>query len=147
MTQVPAAARLLAQQILSHEASGSVELDVLRQAIERVEMRIRSHLSELIGLSGYAALIARALRLAQAEVPALEHVTINIEKGGLSGIHDFMEVAEADVEDPRPAWAGLTAILAHVIGLLSTFIGEDLALRLVREGWPDLDHVQIALEG
>jgi hypothetical protein len=110
-------------------------------------MQIRSQLSELIGLSGYAALIARALHLAQAEVPALEHVTINIEKGGLSGIHDFIEVAEAHVNDPRPAWAGLTAILAHVIGLLSTFIGEDLALRLVSEGWPDLDHVQIALEG
>ena len=147
MTQVPAAARLLAQQILSHEAGGSTEPDVLTQAIERAEMRIRSQLSELIGLSGYAALIARALRLAQDEIPALEHVTINIEKGGLNGIHDFMEVAQAHVDYPRSAWAGLTAILAHVIGLLSTFIGEDLALRLIREGWPDLGHVQVALEG
>ena len=29
------------------------------------------------------------------------------------------------------------AITAHLLGLLVTFIGEPLTLRLVREAWPD----------
>ena len=43
--------------------------------------------------------------------------------------------------------AGLSAILAHVIGLLITFIGEDLALRLVHESWPELASDQAASKG
>ena len=30
------------------------------------------------------------------------------------------------------------AIIAHLLGLLMTFIGEPLTLRLVREAWPDV---------
>lgn len=147
MTQVPAAAQMLARRVLSHEAGGSPEPEMLMEAAERVETRLRGRLAELVGLIGYAALIARALRLAQAEIPTLAHVTINMREGGLNGIRDFVEVARASSDDPRTAEAGLTAILAHVIGLLSTFIGEDLALRLVREGWPELGQDHAALEG
>ena len=31
----------------------------------------------------------------------------------------------------------VAALAAHLLGLLVTFIGESLALRVVREGWPD----------
>ena len=41
-----------------------------------------------------------------------------------------------DVE-PTQVQEGIGAVLANLIGLLDTFIGEDLALRLVREAWPD----------
>jgi len=76
------------------------------------------------------------VRLARAEVPTLEGVTVDTEaEGGLRGLRAF-----ALASDAGAAEAGLTALLAHVIGLLSTFIGEDLALRLVRETWPELAH-------
>ena len=32
---------------------------------------------------------------------------------------------------------GAVAITAHLLGLLATFIGEPLTLRLVREAWPE----------
>ena len=31
----------------------------------------------------------------------------------------------------------VVAIVAHVLGLLETFVGEPFTLRLVREAWPD----------
>ncbi len=147
MTQVSASALTLVRQILSHEAKGSLEPDMLVEAAGRVEMRLREHLAELVGLLGYTTLCARALRLAQAEIPALEHITVNVESGNLLGMHDFVEVARATIDDPHAAEIGLTAFLAYVIALLGIFIGEDLAFRLVREGWPDLGHAQVALEG
>jgi len=33
--------------------------------------------------------------------------------------------------------AGLVAVMAHLIGLLERFIGEDLLARLVGQVWPD----------
>jgi len=149
MNEVPVAVRTLAAHILSHEAGGSSDPDELADAAERVETRLRGRLSELIGLIGYTTLLARALRLAQLEIPALGQITVNPNsgEGGLSGVRAFVEVAGADNEGLRAAAAGLTAILAHVIELLSIFIGEDLALRLVREGWPEIGRDQIMLEG
>jgi hypothetical protein len=32
---------------------------------------------------------------------------------------------------------GAAAVLAAILGLLATFIGEPLAARLVRQAWPD----------
>lgn len=147
MIQVPAAARALARQVISHEAGGSKEPVELMVAAERVEGRLRGRLAELFGLIGYAELLARALRLAQTEIPELEPVTVKVQEGGLSGVRDFVEFVGADGADSRAAEDGLTSILAHVIGLLGIFIGEDLALRLVREGWPELGQDQAALEG
>ncbi len=103
MTQVPAAARTLARHVLTHEAGGSQEPTVLVEAAERVETRLRERLIELIGLIGYSTLLARALRLAQAESPVLEHITVNTEEGGLRGISDFVEVAGTSIDDPYAA--------------------------------------------
>lgn len=147
MAQVPAVAQTLARHVLSHEASGSPEPDVLTEAAQRVEWQLRERLAELIGLVGYTTLVARALHLAQAEIPTLGHITVSAREGSLSGIRDFVDVARVNSNDPHAAEAGLTAILANVIGLLITFIGEDLALRLVRESWPDLGPDRAALEG
>lgn len=146
MTQVPAVARTLAQHVLLHEAGGSPEPDVLMIAAERVETRLRGRLAELFGLIGYTTLFARALRLAQIEIPALRHVTVNMQEGGLSGLRDFAEVVQAGGGNPRATEEGMTALLAHVIGLLVIFVGEDLALRLIREGWPEIGHDQVTLE-
>ena len=39
---------------------------------------------------------------------------------------------------PEQARDGVTALLASCLGLLASFIGDDLVLILVREIWPDL---------
>ncbi len=140
MPEAPPAARLAARRVLLHEAAGRAEPAALAEAADRADARLRGRLVDLIGAIGYAALIARAVRLARAEVPVLERVTGDMgAEGGLWGVRELTEDARIS-GDPAEAEAALTAILAHVIGLLIMFIGEDLALRLVREAWPELAH-------
>jgi hypothetical protein len=146
LTQLPSAAQTLALQLLLLEAGGSRKPAVLAKATMRVETRLHERLAGLIGLLGYTMLVARALHLAQIENPALKHVTVNLEKGVLNGIQDFIEAAKVRGGDPHAVEVGLISILAHIIALLSTFIGEDLTLRLVREGWPELGRDRDALE-
>jgi hypothetical protein len=141
------AAQVLARRVLQHEAGGRAELAALAEAAERADARLRGRLASLIGPTGYTALVARAVYLAQAEVPALERVTVDaLATEAEGGLHSVREFARA-TGDAGAAEAGLSAILAHVIGLLGTFIGEDLALRLIRDAWPELPDGQRESEG
>jgi hypothetical protein len=147
MPETSPAARVLARRVLRHEAGGRAEPAALAEAAERADARLRGRLASLIGPTGYTALVARAVYLAQAEVPALERVTVDAlateAEGGLHGVREFAWATG----DAGAAEAGLSAILAHVIGLLVTFIGEDLALRLIRDAWPELPDGQRESEG
>ena len=147
MPEMPPAAQVLARRVLRHEAGGRAEPVALAEAAERADARLRERLASLIGQTGYTTLVARAVRLAQAEVPALEGVSVDAlatgAEGGLRGVREFVR----GVGDAGAAEAGLSAILAHVIGLLGTFIGEDLALRLIRDAWPELPDGQGESEG
>jgi hypothetical protein len=144
MPGAPPVARALARQVLRHEVGDRAEPTMLAEAADHIDARLRGRLEVLIGSTGYTILVARAVRLAQAEVPTLERVTGDAgAKGGLQGIREFA-LANGDAGAVE---AGLTAILARVIGLLVTFIGEDLAVRLVREAWPELADDRVASEG
>src|SRR2546430_4572560 len=77
MPEMPPAAQVLAQRVLRHEAGGRAEPAALAEAVERADARLRGRLASLIGPTGYTTLVARAVRLAQAEVPALERVTVD----------------------------------------------------------------------
>ena len=79
------------------------------------------------------ALGTRALRLAQGEYPDLSVVAFDEgAEGGLRGIGEF-----AATRAPDEVGDALAAILAHFIGLLTVFIGEELGLRLIRESAPE----------
>jgi hypothetical protein len=147
MPEMSPAAQVLARRVLRHEAGGRAEPAALAEAAERADARLRERLASLIGPTGYTTLVARAVYLAQAEVPALERVTVDaLATGAEGGLHGVREFARAS-GDAGVAEAGLSAILAHVIGLLVTFIGEDLALRLIRDAWPELPDGQGESEG
>jgi hypothetical protein len=89
MPEMPPAAQVLARRVLRHEAGGRAEPAALAEAAERADARLRGRLASLIGPTGYTTLVARAVRLAQAEVPALERVTVDAlatgAEGGLQG--------------------------------------------------------------
>jgi hypothetical protein len=136
--------RSLARDVLLHGIGEQPEPAALAEAAERANARLRGRLGALIGVTGYTILVSRALRIAQADVPALEHVTVDTQaQGVLQGIREFA-LANGD---PRVAEAGLIAILSHIIGLLTVFIGEDLAVRLIHEAWPELAHGPVQSEG
>ncbi len=143
MAEVSLAARALARRVLLPDARECRDDAALAEAVARADAQLRARLVDLIGPTGYTTLVARAVRLAQAEVPALEQVTGDAGEGTLRGVRAVVLASDGDLV---MAAAGPTAILAHVIGLLIAFIGEDLALRLIHEAWPDLASDPAALE-
>lgn len=136
MTAVAPRARTLAEQVLRHEGWGGQEPAAAADALQRAYARLHRRLVVLIGSVGFAALFARALRLAQDDFPALQGVTLNAQSE--EGLQRLDAYVTASAGDPAVATAGLAAILAHLIGLLIIFTDEDIAVRLVHEAWPEL---------
>jgi len=92
-----------------------------------VAEKLRRPLVTLTGIAGFRSLLARALTLAKAQAPALNIVQIEPD-GSLTGFgNDEAQIEEAGV-----------MLIAQLLGLLVTFIGERLMLTLVRDAWPDL---------
>ena len=94
--------------------------------------KLRIILTKLAGSEGFASLLRRALVLASAEVPSLQSVKIG-EDGRLEGFEQLVNDAGTGAAGGDAA----VAITAHLLGLLVTFIGEPLTLRLVGQAWPD----------
>ena len=118
------ARRLLAA---SQTASGS-HVDEAVVVIEK----LRLTLTKFAGADGFASLLRRALVLASADVPSLQIVKIGRD-GRLEGFEQIV----ADKAAGGAGGEAAVAITAHLLGLLVTFIGEPLTLRLVRAAWPD----------
>jgi hypothetical protein len=131
MMDTPAASmRDLARRLLAVEAARQSAADPPGQDAARVFWRLRVSLVRFAGADGFASLLRRAVALARAEFPALRVVKTNVD-GSLEGIEQL--VANAD----SSAGEAAVAVTAHLLGLLVTFIGEPLTVRLVREAWPD----------
>ncbi len=94
-----------------------------------VSEKLRVTLTKFAGSEGFASLLRRALALATAEAPALHGVKIGAD-GQLEGFEKI--VADTGAAGGEAA----VAVTAHLLGLLETFIGRSLTLRLVREAWP-----------
>lgn len=95
--------------------------------------RLRPALATLMGTVGFGALLARALSLATTESPGLRALHVDAD-GALQG---WTERKARPVTDK--SLDGDITLVAHLLGLLATFIGEDLTLRLLQELWPKLD--------
>jgi hypothetical protein len=107
------------------------DLAQLASAFDVLCERLRSRLHPMFGTAAIAALFARAHRVASAEFPWLAEV---VPSDGERCSLDGLGTAGRDLE-PDTMADGLAAILAHDIGLLSTFIGDDLVLPVVQEAW------------
>lgn len=118
------ATRDLAEWLITFEASATDVLDEDRSATCRACERMRRPLSHLTGPAGFRSLLTRALTLAQRDAPALNAVRVT-DSGALEGLLGEAALASA-------------TLVAHLIELLTTFIGETLTLRLLHDIWPDL---------
>ena len=87
---------------------------------------MRVPLTTLIGAAGFSSLLARALSQARRQAPSLEGLQVQLD-GSLVGF----DTAQRDMSD------GGAILVAELLGLLVTFIGQPLTLNLVREAWPD----------
>ena len=118
------ARRLLA--FAAHDNSSKPRVDAAEQVIQDFRLR----LIRLTGVDGFKALLSRALTLAKAEGSSLNMVTVRAD-GSVLGF-DEIEQGQAGAAEE----AGIV-LVAHLLELLVTFIGESLTLRLVRDTWPD----------
>jgi hypothetical protein len=122
--------RDLARRLLAVEATSKIAADAHAHEAVRVCEKLRISLTRFAGSDGFTSLLRRALTLARADNPLLETVKVKPD-GSLEGL-------EALAVDATNAGAeAAVAITAHLLGLLVTFIGEPLTLRLVRDAWPD----------
>ena len=126
------AQRLIAFEAAHHDASdvnGGITCDSAVQVVEILRMR----LVKLVGVEGFRVLLARALTLAKAENPALQEVKVGAN-GSLEGFDSWER--STDTAGETAGQSGMI-LVAHLLALLETFIGESLTLRLVRNAWPD----------
>ncbi len=124
------ASREWARRLLAFEAASELASADHKHEALRVCEKLRVCLTRFAGGDGFAALLRRALALAQADVPALQAVNFTAD-GHLEGFEDFV----ANSGDLGAE--GAIAVTAHLLGLLVSFVGESITLRLVRNAWPD----------
>ena len=120
----------LARRLLALEAVSPTVTDEHAHEAVRVCEKLRVSLTRFAGADGFTALLRRALALARADDPSLQTVKVTAD-GRLEGLDQF--AADKTNVDSEAA----IAIITHLLGLLATFIGEPLTLRLAREVWPE----------
>ena len=123
--------RLLAQRLLTYEAVAGGNSEPAESAAFRVCAKLRRPLITLAGVAGFRSLLSRALTLASAEAPSLSVVQVAAD-GSLKGLDELEP--QIDQEQARDEGA---VLIAQLLGLLVTFIGEGLTLRLVQDVWPE----------
>jgi hypothetical protein len=91
----------------------------------RVYERLRRQLGAPVGVDGFQTLASRALALAKSQSPRLSAVQVTAN-GALRGLGEVESQTDAD-EDGE---AGIN-LIAQLLGLFLTFLGEATTLRLI----------------
>jgi len=116
----------LARELLALEAANRAGSD--SPAAEIVCAKLSASLTRFAGVDGFLALMRRSLALARREAASLSAVRLKPD-GCFEG---FDALAQSDTDEAA------ASLIANFLWLLVTFVGEPLALRLVREVWPEL---------
>jgi hypothetical protein len=121
---VTPATRELAERLLAHEAA--LERTLKDESFDTCHVceKLRRSLERLLGPDAYSSLATLALALAKLEAPILDSVQVT-ESGSINGLTG--EAVNAN-----------SILIAQMIGLMKTFIGETVTLWLVDDIWPSL---------
>ena len=127
--------REIARRVMKTRLSGTPATSAAAaEAMQRSCGELYRILETAMGPHGLQALVDRAIQITVREYPWLATVRSGTAADcPLSGLTEAVE--DLDVAD---AAEGYAALLASIIWLLMTFIGEDLTLRFVRHAWPNV---------
>ena len=128
----PKIRELVGRLLVSEEAETRHSQENI-QAVTRVCDKLRRPFATLAGVAGFRSLLARALTLAKQESPDLDGWEVKAD-GSLEGLNG--DAAESGA-----------VLIANLIGLMITFIGESLTLRLLHDVWPEVFGSEIKFEG
>lgn len=124
--------RAFAQRLIACERAGEKASAKSVPTALVICTKLQPDLASLMGDSGFRAVMSRALTLAKLESPELNQlrITTNDDRADLYEYEPGL--TPDDVAD------GGVVLLAQLLGLLGTFIGESLTERIVRGVWPKL---------
>jgi hypothetical protein len=129
--------RDLAHRLLTYEAAAGMASEPAESSTLRVYEKLRTNLSAFAGVAAFESLAFRALTQAKSESPALWSVQV-ATGGSLQGLGEFEPQIEMDKDlaGEFPGDDGGVILIARLLGLLRTFLGEALTLSLLRNAWP-----------
>jgi hypothetical protein len=123
----PNKTRDLARSLIASEADASTTPLQTEPATVRVYERLRRQLGSPMGVDGFQALASRALALAKSQSPRLSAVQVTAN-GGLRGLGEV----ESQTDTDEHGEAGII-LIAQLLGLFLTFLGEATTLRLIED--------------
>ena len=119
--------RDLARSLVACEAEASTTALHTEPATVRVYEKLRRQLGAPVGVDGFQALASRALALAKSEFPSLNAVQVTTN-GDLLGLG----AVESQTDTDEDGEAGIV-LIAQMLGLFLTFLGEATTLRLIED--------------
>jgi hypothetical protein len=123
--------RYLAQRLIAYEAVAGKNSEPTESAAFHVCAKLGQPLITLAGVASFRSLLSRALTLARAQAPSLSAVRVAAD-GSLQRLDEL----EPQIDKDQAREAGVI-LIAQLLGLLLTFIGEGLTLRMVQDVWPE----------
>jgi predicted TIM-barrel enzyme len=115
----------LARNLVASEADASTVSPQTESASVRVYERLRRQLGAPVGVGSFQALASRALALAKSESSQLG--TVQVAANG-----DLRGLGEVEAQMQEGGEAGII-LIARLIGLFLTFLGEATTLRLIED--------------
>ena len=119
--------RDLARSLVECEAEASSTAPHTEPATVRVYEKLRRQLGAAVGTDGFQSLASRALALAKSQSPRLSAVQVTAT-GGLRGFGE----AESQTDAEEDGEAGII-LIAQLLALFLTFLGEATTLRLIED--------------
>jgi len=123
----PNKTRDLARSLIASEADASTTSLHTEPATVRVYEKLCRQLGAPVGVDGFQALASRALALAKSQSPRLSTVQVTAN-GGLRGLGEV----ESQTDAEEGGEAGII-LIAQLLGLFLTFLGEATTLRLIED--------------
>jgi hypothetical protein len=123
----PYKTRDLARSLVASETNANTTSLHTEPATVRVYERLRRQLGSPVGVNGFQSLASRALALAKSQSPRLSAVQVT-SNGDLRGLGEV----ESQTDPDEDGEAGII-LIAQLLGLFLTFLGEATTLRLIED--------------
>ena len=121
-----ASAQAMARRLLERDVKNELDVDALGVAMQRAVDRVVRDLTGVVGRDGLDALLDRAIDRARREHPAVERMRRDDGAGVPLDVAAAIETHGADA-----ARAGLEAVLAALVDILTALIGADMTRNLL----------------
>jgi hypothetical protein len=132
----PGAAQVTwAKRLLAVEGNSGDNAVECTAAAWRVYEKLNARLSALLGSAGVQALFVRSAKLAQAEFACLATVAV---PDGLTNLGACLQALK-----PADATEVAATLFGTFIDLIITFIGERLAVVVLRTAWPTIEDMSL----